>query len=187
MKKLSYLLLFLLSLNLVQNALCLCEIHDYQHSKIKYQLEPRKKLLSLISKEYYITTSMSLQILCVQTSLWLIPLADLLLDTDESLLLIYCMEATFTTMTLLVLFRLKIRYPQEPVKQSQEGSVLNNGFRSTRVLRYLRCILKTVLWSLINSIWTVTSNIKRNISLELQHSITTQDHKDKFKLSCICQ
>ena len=63
---------------------------------------------------------------------------------------------------------------------------MNNGFGIKRALRYLTGIVKTVFLRLINYIFTVTTNIKKNISLELYHSIKKQDQKEQFKVSYIC-
>ena len=142
------------------------------------------------SKASYLATSISLEIKCLQTSFWLIPLVGCLLDMDQSILLIGFMEAPFTMMLLPVLFGFKIRYPrylQYPVKESLGRRVLNNGFGSKRVLIYLTCIVKTVLLRLIKSVWTVITNIKSNIYMELEHIIITQENNDQLEISCICQ
>ena len=55
------------------------------------------------------------------------------------------------------------------------------------MLRYLTCIVTVVFWHLIKDVWAVTTNIKSKISLVLEHRTRTQDHKEKFKLSCIWQ
>ena len=141
------------------------------------QLEPRNRPLSLKNKASYLVTSISLDIFPLQTSLWLISQVNCLMDMYESILLIYFMQAPFTMMPLPVLFGFKIRYPQEPGKPSQGGSVLNNGFGSKYVFRYLTCTVTTLFLNLINFVWTVTKNINRNLPLELDHSIRTQEHK----------
>ena len=185
--KFSYLLLLDLSLNLLQNSLCQCSLNDYYRGQRKYQLGPINKLLYLKRKASYITTSISLDIWCLQTSLYLIPVFDCLLGMDKSLLLLYFMEAPFTMMPLPVLSGFKIGYPQDPVKQSQVRSGLNNGFGSKRVLIYLTCIVTRVFFHLINYVWTVAININSNLSLQLEHSIRTQDQKEPFKKPFICQ
>ena len=38
---------------------------------------------------------------------------------------------------------------------------------------------------LTNSIWNVTTNIKINISMELDNSTRTKEYKEKLKLACI--
>ena len=153
----------------------------------KISIVTKKKLLYLKSKSSHFATSISLQIRCLKTSLWLIPLVDFLLNMDESLILLALMEATFTIMLLPVLFGLKISYPQDPVKQSKGRKFLSSVFGSKCVFRYLTFIVTTVFLCLVNSVWTVTTNIKSNIPLELKHRIIMQDHKYKFKLSCIGQ
>ena len=80
----------------------------------KYQLEPRNKLLPLKSKASYLATSKRMNIWCLHTSLWLIPLVDCLLGMGKSLLLLSLIDAPFTMMPLPVLFGLIIRYPQDP-------------------------------------------------------------------------
>ena len=139
----------------------------------KCLLGPRNKLLSLNRKAYFLATSIRLEIWCFQTSLWVIPLSDFLLDMDESILLTDFVEAPFTMMLPPVLFGLKIRYHQEPVKHSQGRIVFNDGFGSKHVLRYLTCIV-TMIFFLINSVWAVITNIKIYISLVLEYIIRTQ-------------
>ena len=135
--KLSYIVLFSLSLNLRQNFLCLNSLHAYQSSQIKDQLGPINKLLSLKREAYYLATIISLEICCLQNSFLLISLVYCLLDMDYILLLLDFMKGPFTMILRPVLFGLKIRYPQEPVKQSQVRNIFNNGFGSKLVLRYL--------------------------------------------------
>ena len=59
-----------------------------------------------------------------------------------------------------------------------EKDRLNNGFGRKCVLIHLTCIVKSVFLCLMNSVWTVTTNIKSNISLDLEHIIRTQDRKE---------
>ena len=145
----------------------------------------QETLFSLKRKASYIAKRISLDIWFLHTSLWLIPLVCCLLDMYNSLHILSFVEAPFTIMPLSVVFVLKIRYPQKPVKRSQERRVLKNEFGRERQLRYLTCIVTTEFLRLVNSIWTVTTNINSNLSLYLYQRIIIQDQKEQFKLSCI--
>ena len=128
-------------------------------------------------KTSYLATIISLDIWCLRTSFWLIHLVYCLLDMYKSLLLITFMEALFIMILHPVLFGLKIRYIQEPVRQSQRKTFFEQQLWDQACVEIFHMNIDNVVFA--------TTTIKSNIYLELDHSIITQYQKEQLKISCI--